>query len=36
MRKYASEQDIAEALKKGTEEKSRKFVEKGAEAHAMA
>ena len=36
VRKYAAEQGIAEeeALKKGMEEKSREFVEKGAEVHA--
>ena len=37
-RKYADEQAISEegALKKGMEEKSREFVEKGAEVHAKA
>jgi hypothetical protein len=36
--KYAAEQGIAEeeALKKGMEEKSRQFVEKGAELYAKA
>ena len=35
-RKYADEQGIAEgeALKKGMEEKSKEFVEKGAEVYA--
>jgi len=38
VRKYAAEQGIAEeeALKKGMEEKSREFVEKGAEVYAKA
>jgi phosphomethylpyrimidine synthase len=38
VRKYAAEQGIAEeeALKKGWEEKSRQFVEKGAEIYAKA
>jgi len=38
VRKYAAEQGIAEeeALKKGMEEKSRQFVEKGAELYAKA
>lgn len=38
VRKYAAEQGIAEeeALKKGMEEKSREFVEKGAEIYAKA
>ena len=38
VRKYAAEQDIAEeeALKKGMEEKSKEFVEKGAEVYAKA
>ena len=38
VRKYVAEQDIAEeeALKKGKEEKSEKFVEKGAEIYANA
>jgi phosphomethylpyrimidine synthase len=38
VRKYAAEQGIAEeeALKKGMEEKSRQFVEKGAEIYAKA
>src|ERR1019366_5327304 len=38
MRKYAAEQGIAEeeALKKGMEEKSKEFVEKGAEVYAKA
>jgi phosphomethylpyrimidine synthase len=37
-RKYATEQGIAEeeALKKGMEEKSKEFVEKGAEIYAKA
>jgi len=36
VRKYAAEQSIAEeeALKKGMEEKSKEFVEKGAEIYA--
>ena len=36
MRKYAAEQGIAEeeALKKGMEEKSREFTEKGSELYA--
>ena len=36
VRKYAAEQGIAEeeALKKGMEEKSKEFVEKGAEVYA--
>ena len=36
MRRYAAEQGIAEvdALKKGTEEKSREFAEKGNEIYA--
>jgi phosphomethylpyrimidine synthase len=36
--KYAAEQGIAEkeALKKGMEEKSKEFVEKGAEVYAKA
>ena len=36
--KYAVEQGIAEeeALKKGMEEKSKEFVEKGAEVYAKA
>jgi phosphomethylpyrimidine synthase len=36
--KYAAEQGIAEeeALKKGMEEKSREFTEKGAELYAKA
>jgi phosphomethylpyrimidine synthase len=36
--KYAAEQGIAEeeALKKGMEEKSKEFVEKGAEVYARA
>ncbi len=35
-RKYAAEQGLAEeeALKKGMEEKSKEFVEKGAEVYA--
>jgi phosphomethylpyrimidine synthase len=38
VRKYAAEQGIAEAeaLKKGMEEKSREFVEKGAEVYSKA
>ena len=38
VRKYAAEQGIAEeeALKKGTEEKSKEFVERGAEVYAKA
>ena len=38
VRKYAAEQGIAEgeALKKGMEEKSREFVEKGSELYAKA
>ena len=38
VRKYAAEQGIAEeeAIKKGLEEKSRHFVEKGAEIYAKA
>jgi phosphomethylpyrimidine synthase len=38
VRKYAAEQAISEeeALKKGMEEKSREFVEKGAEVYAQA
>ena len=38
VRKYATEQGIAEeeALKKGMEEKSKEFVEKGAEVYAKA
>jgi phosphomethylpyrimidine synthase len=38
VRKYAAEQGIAEeeALKKGMEEKSREFVEKGSEVYAKA
>jgi phosphomethylpyrimidine synthase len=38
IRKYATEQGIAdeEALKKGMEAKSKKFVEKGAEVYAKA
>ncbi len=37
-RKYAAEQGIAEeeALKKGMEEKSREFTEKGSELYAKA
>ena len=37
-RKYAAEQAISEeeALKKGMEEKSKEFVEKGAEVYAKA
>ena len=37
-RKYAAEQAISEedALQKGMEEKSREFVEKGAEVYAKA
>jgi phosphomethylpyrimidine synthase len=38
VRKYAAEHGLAEeeALKKGLEEKSREFVEKGAEVYAKA
>ena len=38
VRKYASEQGLAqeEARKKGMEEKSKEFVEKGAEVYAKA
>jgi phosphomethylpyrimidine synthase len=38
VRKYAAEQGIAEeeALTKGMEEKSKEFVEKGAEVYAKA
>jgi len=38
VRKYAAEQGIAEeeALKKGMKEKSKEFVEKGAEVYAKA
>ena len=38
VRKYAAEQAISEeeALKKGKEEKSKEFVEKGAEVYAKA
>ena len=38
VRKYAAEQGIAEeeALKKGMEEKSREFTEKGSELYAKA
>jgi phosphomethylpyrimidine synthase len=38
VRKYAAEQDLAEAeaLKKGMEEKSKEFTEKGAEVYAKA
>ena len=38
VRKYAAEQGIAEekALKKGMEEKSKEFLEKGAEVCAKA
>ena len=38
VRKYAAGQGIAgeEALKKGMEEKSKEFVEKGAEVYAKA
>ena len=38
VRKYAAEQGIAEeeALKKGMEEKSREFTEKGGELYAKA
>ena len=38
VRKYAAEQAISEeeALKKGMEEKSKEFVEKGAEVYAKA
>ena len=38
VRKYAEEQGIdeSEALKKGMEEKSKEFVEKGAQVYAKA
>lgn len=38
LRKYAAEQGIAEdeALKRGMEEKSKEFMEKGAEVYAKA
>jgi phosphomethylpyrimidine synthase len=38
LRKYAAEQGVSEegALKKGMEEKSKEFVEKGAEVYAKA
>jgi phosphomethylpyrimidine synthase len=38
VRKYAAEQGVSEeeALKKGMEEKSREFVEKGAEVYTKA
>jgi phosphomethylpyrimidine synthase len=38
VRKYAAEQGIAgkEALKKGMEEKSKEFVEKGSEVYSKA
>jgi phosphomethylpyrimidine synthase len=38
VRKYAAQQGIAEdeALKKGMEEKSKEFVEKGAKVYAKA
>jgi phosphomethylpyrimidine synthase len=38
VRKYAAEQGMAaeEALKKGLEEKSREFVEQGAEVYSKA
>ena len=38
IRKYAAEQGIAEeaALQKGMEEKSKEFVEKGAEVYSKA
>ena len=38
VRKYAAEQGVSEeeALKKGMEEKSKEFVEKGAEVYAKA
>jgi phosphomethylpyrimidine synthase len=38
IRKYAAEQGISEeeALKKGMEEKSREFTEKGSELYAKA
>ena len=37
-RKYAAEQGVSEeeALKRGMEEKSKEFVEKGAEVYAKA
>jgi phosphomethylpyrimidine synthase len=38
VRKYAAEQGISdeEAMKKGMEEKSKEFVEKGAEVYSQA
>lgn len=38
VRKYAAEQGVSEqeALQKGMEEKSKEFVEKGAEVYAKA
>jgi phosphomethylpyrimidine synthase len=38
VRKYAAEQGVSdeEALKRGMKEKSKEFVEKGAEVHAKA
>ena len=38
VRKYATEQGVSEeeALKRGMEEKSKEFVEKGAEVYAKA
>jgi len=38
VRKYAAEQDVSEeeALKRGREEKSKEFTEKGAEVYAKA
>ena len=38
VRKYAAEQGVSEeeAIKKGMEEKSKEFVEKGAEVYAKA
>jgi phosphomethylpyrimidine synthase len=38
VRKYAAEQGVSEgeALKRGMEEKSKEFVEKGAEVYAKA
>ena len=38
VRKYAAEQGLSdeEAVKKGMEEKSKEFVEKGAEVYAKA
>ena len=36
VRKHAAEQGIGEALKQGMEEKSKEFMEKGAEVYAKA